>query len=324
MSDIEVVSVSNVWNEYKMKFLFESSKKNNFNVNILGLGKKFTWLERMKWLLEYIENSNKLIVCFTDAYDVFYIDNLDVIKNKFLNFNCDIVWSVENWYSHQLKEDKCFFDNICQVNTRYKYLNGGTFIGYREKLKKLLNDIINISLKDSKFINELNINFYNDNIPGLDQTWISHHLVKNWEKYNIKFDYLCEIFYVPSEDWYNIEKYIDTSLTLLSTGKKPSIFHVTWKAKFEHILRRLYNWKYNPMIYDFLYHKEYNWYNNTIQFLENGKMNAFGDGTYEYINKNLIKAFFGEKEHIISFNEDYTEYTSVRTYDNEIVKGCSK
>jgi len=67
--------------------------------------------------------------------------------------------------------------------------------------------------------------------------------------------------------------------------------------------------------------KEYSWGSGNIIFLEGGKMNAFGKGTY--IQKSLynVDAYFGGHNHSLLFNKDYTEFTSVRKHDNEIVKG---
>lgn len=65
----------------------------------------------------------------------------------------------------------------------------------------------------------------------------------------------------------------------------------------------------------------YIWNDNEITFLNNGIMIAFGKGIYRQINNNIYEATFGGCTHIITFNGDHTEYTSVRCCDNEVVKG---
>jgi len=72
-----------------------------------------------------------------------------------------------------------------------------------------------------------------------------------------------------------------------------------------------------------LINKTYNWYEDYITFLNNFKISAFGDGYYKIIDKYNIIAYFGKKEHRIRFNEDYTEYTSIRTCDSFIVNGSA-
>ena len=67
--------------------------------------------------------------------------------------------------------------------------------------------------------------------------------------------------------------------------------------------------------------KKYVWENSNIEFLENGKMNAFGMGKYEFIDKYLVKCYFGGREHLLKFNNDYSQFTSLRKDDFEIING---
>jgi len=249
MDSIVAVTPSNVMDTEKMKYILESSKSNGFELTIIGIGKEFSWQERMKWFQEYLKTTTAEIVCFTDAYDVFYLDNLNTIKEKFLTFQCDIVFAAEKWYSHQLPSDKVFYDEMCHTEFGYKYLNAGTFIGYSKTLLKLFDDILEKSLNDPIFIEELSSadNYPLEKIKGSDQTWISHHISRhnNWNIYNIKLDYYCKIFYLPVEDWDDIHSFIEPNMKIRSTGQIPSIIHVTWKARFEHILKELFDMKYN-------------------------------------------------------------------------------
>jgi O-methyltransferase len=73
-----------------------------------------------------------------------------------------------------------------------------------------------------------------------------------------------------------------------------------------------------------LVNKRYIWQSDNIKFLENGNMDAFGPGSYEFINSSVIKANFGSRIHTITFNKDFTEFISVRTGDNEVVTGSLK
>ncbi len=66
---------------------------------------------------------------------------------------------------------------------------------------------------------------------------------------------------------------------------------------------------------------KYSWEEDNITFLENGKMNAFGIGTYTKIDNYKIEAKFGGREHTITFNNDYTTFESIRKDDKQIVKG---
>jgi len=67
--------------------------------------------------------------------------------------------------------------------------------------------------------------------------------------------------------------------------------------------------------------KTYSWVNSHITFLDNFKMDAFGEGQYKIMDKQTVVAFFGGREHTITFNNDFTTFISIRD-DLEFVKGC--
>ena len=67
--------------------------------------------------------------------------------------------------------------------------------------------------------------------------------------------------------------------------------------------------------------KPYTWENSTIIFLDNFKMNAFGEGFYTFVDTHNIVAEFGGKIHYIQFNNDYTMFSSTRKNDLQIVNG---
>ena len=50
-------------------------------------------------------------------------------------------------------------------------------------------------------------------------------------------------------------------------------------------------------------------------------MDAFGNGTYTQQDSHTFEAIFGGRIHSIIFNNDYTEFTSMRKGDNDIIKG---
>ena len=62
--------------------------------------------------------------------------------------------------------------------------------------------------------------------------------------------------------------------------------------------------------------KIYMWGDRKITFLKDNKMSAFGKGSYKPIDPYTFQAFFGNRNHILKFNNDYTEFTSTRIGDN--------
>jgi len=328
LPEIVAVSPSNVYDTKKMKYLLNSAKHHGFGVTIIGLNQKFEFLSKILWFKVYLASlptDTNPIVCFTDAYDVIFVDALDIIRTKFLSFKKNIVWSVERWYSHQLKIDKNFYDGLS--DTPYKYINTGTFIGYKKELLQLMTDIEN-SLKNQLFLSELRAEGWDIHSSLVDQTIISHHLAKHWDKYSIILDYNCSVFYIPCGDWDDIDKFVDRDLKNIVTGNIPSIIHVPWKSKFEHILSKLYNMRFSPLLQPpladktfSLINKKYTWNSNVIQFTTNCKMNAFGPGTYTYTDACTIVAKFGAQIHTIVFSPDYSSFISTRKCDGERVTG---
>ena len=263
---IVAVAASDKYDVVEMKYLLESATRGGFNVDIVGIGKKFSWLARLQWYREYLEGlptDTNQIVCFTDAYDVFYTSDLATVEQKFLEFDADIVWSAEKWYSCQLSSDKEFYDSLC--TNGYRYLNAGTFMGYKSALLALFTDLMDGSLKDPSFVNDFAKETpSSDGIGGADQMWISHHIRKNFDRYKIRFDNHCKIFYIPCGDWDAIDSYVSETMVIKSTGNRPCIIHVPWKARYEHILKNLFertfpivSTKQNLVYFSVFYNSDY-------------------------------------------------------------------
>lgn len=301
-NEICCVTVSNIMDSNKMKYILESCSLQYNNLNIIGVGQKWSFIKKIYWTYDFLIKCKYKIIIFTDAYDVFYLNNINIIKNKFIKMNTDILWSSEKWYSHQLQIDREFYDNIGKGD--YKYLNTGTMIGYTAQLIDFYTDLIN-NIETNDFWLRLNKeNWYRDT-SAVDQTLISHYIANNYYKYNLSLDYNLNIFYVPVQDWDNInlckqnlEKY------------KPTIIHCPWFGKYSDILVGLFYYKYNYLI-----NKHYKWENETITFLENGKINGFGNGDYQYIDKYLVQCVFGNMEYLFKFNNEYSDFYSIRKDD---------
>ena len=109
------------------------------------------------------------IILFTDAYDVFYADDLDTIVERYLDFDCKLLFSAEAvcWPNKDIASD------FPESYTKYRYLNSGTFIGRVDELKLII---------DSGTVD-------ND---GDDQLFYQKAFLSN--KFNIKLDYEAYIF----------------------------------------------------------------------------------------------------------------------------------
>jgi hypothetical protein len=86
------------------------------------------------------------IVLFMDGYDTFLADDLSTIKERFLGFNVDILFSAEEdcW---PLGDDNFFKSRWKDEGTPYKYLNSGVYIGRVGALKYFFD--LEVNAKDN-------------------------------------------------------------------------------------------------------------------------------------------------------------------------------
>lgn len=96
--------------------------------------------------LQYYNDND--IILFVDGYDVFFTAQIDEIIDRFLGFNCNILFSAELncWPNVSLAPMFNF-----NTETRYKYLNSGCYIGYVKDLKRLMQDNITDSEDDQLY-----------------------------------------------------------------------------------------------------------------------------------------------------------------------------
>lgn len=130
---------------------------------------------------------------------------------------------------------------------------------------------------------------------------------------------------VPNKDFFNSLKlasdiiiWDDTQMkeldTLLNNYISKGLVYEIFLYKtfiYEHRICRI-----NPIL-----NKKYKWQSSNITFLENNTMDAFGIGKYKFVDKYLVKCDFGDREHLLEFNNDYSKFTSIRKDDFEVIEG---
>lgn len=236
MKNIVVATKANVG---YYNILIESCKKNNIDLIVLGLGKKWTgFTMRFKLWSDYL---NKLdeneIVMINDAYDVIILQNSNHILQKFKNFNKKIVFSIQSGLFTNLlfaQSIKCTENIICM----------GNMIGYVKYLKqfiKLLFKYPNIWEK------------YNNDDQMVINKYVCNKEQSFFNKY-ISIDKNQELFFVTTGDNlyklpYLFEKRING--LFMKNGKlfnkrniEPSILHLAGNIDGNKYLRYLgYNVK---------------------------------------------------------------------------------
>ena len=68
--------------------------------------------------------------------------------------------------------------------------------------------------------------------------------------------------------------------------------------------------------------KKYTWgTNNVIEFRITSVKTPWVPGSYTFFNSQVVKASWGGFDHMLTFNEDFTKFTSVRIGDEDTVEG---
>ena len=156
------------------------------------------------------------VVLFTDAYDVFYNDNLETIHERFLQMDHEIIFSGEMvcWPKPEL------MDNFPESPTRFRFINSGTYIGRVRELRKLMNhEPIEHHEDDQLFVHQA---FFS----GL---------------YDIGIDYECYIFQTNFE---KIQMLENSQLWNEETGCCPCIYHGNGGERAVEFFENLYDKHY--------------------------------------------------------------------------------
>lgn len=161
--------------------LFDKLINNDYNINVivLGFGEKWNgFMDKMIYFYEYIKTlPDNDIVFFIDGFDSYINQPLDIIKERFLSFNKNIVLSEATCgfsFSRNLLFGTCY-DNM--------NANAGLYSGYNKSIQELLEYIIqtNYSKDDQRNLNDACKYFVNDII--IDSEKLLFHNLTQYERY---------------------------------------------------------------------------------------------------------------------------------------------
>ena len=248
---------------------------------------------------------------------IFAYQHIDQYK-KILYLDCDILVtnSISNILNFQLK-NKLY--SLEEGNTKHVYF-GKQFFDKNPNLTAFTSGILlfnnHIIIKDlfRKILSHIQ-NHIHKKLPipvCLDQPFIIYHAVKdnlydNQKLINIVVNNPSNFNHETISHFPGGPGDYERKIVKMSQFMKNVIFNVNKKTKS----------KTKIVLLD---HK-YQWGDSQIEFLENGKMNAFGPGEYKFIDKYLVKCDFGGREHLLKFNENYSRFISIRKDDFEVISG---
>lgn len=265
VGQVKIVTPSNISpeNTKELDYLKYTASIYGYTLDVIGVNQDFHYLNKIKWLNAYFNQKISIdpgeaygddddIIIFTDAYDTFFVDKIETIVEKFKNSDCKILWSVEKLYMHhRIDENQPLYDTWAKhcgygYTAGYNYINSGGFMGYRKELKKLINDITK-DLDNPSFMFELKGKCKSCR-KYCDQQIYGHFLARQYReqknKYQIKLDVNCNIFYNASLDANNFNEHINITpqhgLQIKKTSGYPCLVHVPWKKRFGHLLTQFF------------------------------------------------------------------------------------
>ena len=142
--NVKVVTVAS--DKSKAGALIKSCKANDIDLTILGLDEP--WVggdmtgpgggQKINLLLKYLNTlESQDVVLFVDGYDVIIHDSLATVYDRFLGFDCDVLFASEL----NIWPDESIADAFPQPESGYRFLNSGCFIGYVDALRSIVEEV---------------------------------------------------------------------------------------------------------------------------------------------------------------------------------------
>jgi hypothetical protein len=194
------------------KHMFDTAEKHNVNIELIGIGQQYQNLKHKLYVLkDYLQTQNPktLIICL-DAYDTLINNTLNYVISEFKKLNTKILISSEKLFTYQWEKFRDKFDNI---NSPYKYVNSGTYIGCVEDLKQMLDEVLELGN-----IHETDVD------QGIVGIWVYNKLDNSQL---IQLDINCNLIWVTSGDRESLKynQLNNNKLVNPTTNTSPFIIH---------------------------------------------------------------------------------------------------
>jgi GR25 family glycosyltransferase involved in LPS biosynthesis len=222
----------------RKKCTYVNTSARKYGIDIVNVGTNIEWQGtdmsalgggmKINLMKDYVKDlHDDDIILFTDAYDVFYADDLETITERFLEFGKEIVFSGELFcYPHEQLASE-----FPDAHTRFKYINSGTYIGRVGELKKL---------------------YSHEEIEHWDDDQLYVHKCFLYGDFDIAIDYECYIFQTHFEGTIKLGDQLNNPETRCC----PCIYHGNGGQNTTDKFLSLYNEFHKPTSAYFIPHNK--------------------------------------------------------------------
>lgn len=215
----------------KASYLLDTANHFNIDVELVGIGHTFTtFKDRLYLLQDYLTNIDpNEVILVMDGYDTLFNSDIESALNAFLSKNTRILISAERMFTYQYP---MYLDKYNEIESDYRYINAGTFIGYASDINQMLTELFELPL-----ISQID--------QGLMGAWLYNILDQPTKA---QLDINCDIFWVTSGDWDKLKEIAEGKNPIKNpfTNTRPFVIHNTGNADTN--LRQSYEAAYKNIV----------------------------------------------------------------------------
>mgnify|MGYP001181819071 FL=1 len=228
----------------KCEKLLRSGAKHG--IQFENIGKDIEWVggdivnstgggQKINILRDYISKlPDDDIVFYCDGYDVFVVDELDEFLYRYAELNHKVIFAAEQycWPVDNEEEQKALVSkHFPDLDTKYKYLNSGVFIGRVSELKSILSDPIENDGDDQLYCQKQYLSEEYDMVIDTDCYMFQCHEAEVYPKKGLLFNPNTRCFNLlyHGNGGHDAKQKLNQLYTNLSFSSSPIVYTVTHK-----------------------------------------------------------------------------------------------
>jgi hypothetical protein len=214
----------------KASYLIDTANIFGINMEFIGIGETFIgFRERLPILQKHLRTVDpKEIIVVMDGYDTLFNNKPEIALERFLAKSTRILISAEKAFTYQYS---AYFEKYNQIESPYKFVNAGTYMGYAGDILNMLNTMFEVPY------------------DGIDQGMIGAWLYDKLDQpEKVQLDTNCDVFWVASGDWNKLKEIAESKNPIKNpfTDTRPFVIHNTGNA--DNSLRQSYEIAYKNIM----------------------------------------------------------------------------